>query len=79
MLVKLQPQAFFSFLFRHLKGNSYAVSKASEKLSLFFFFSMRNVLDILDIYVIILMKWFYLLFSEEMLGIFGVMFFKGRR
>lgn len=37
---------------------------------------MRNVLDILDIYVIILMKWFYLLFSEELLGIFGFMFSK---
>lgn len=33
------------------------------------------MLDILDIYVIILMKWFYL-FSEELLGIFGFMFSK---
>lgn len=36
MLVKLQPRAFFSFLFRHLKGNIYTFSKASEKLSLFY-------------------------------------------
>lgn len=40
---------------------------------------MRNVLGILGIYVIILMKWFYLLYSEEMAGIFGFMFFKERR
>lgn len=40
---------------------------------------MRNVLGGLDIYVIILMKWFYLLFSEEMLGIFGFVFFKEGR
>lgn len=33
MLVKLQPQAFFSFLFRHLKGNMYTFSKM---LSLFY-------------------------------------------
>lgn len=37
---------------------------------------MGNVLRTLDIYVIILMKWIYLLFSEEMHGVFGFMFLK---
>lgn len=71
--MKLQPQAFLRFLFHHLKGcHLHIFFKALKSLVCF----MRNVLGTLDIYVIILMKWVYLLFSEEMHGIFGLMFFK---
>lgn len=44
MLVKLQPQAFLSFLFRHLKGcHLHFFFKASEKLSLFYEQCVRHL------------------------------------